>query len=313
MLPEVVSRVVQNSAPGTVGNTTRGLLKLADLPPADWIAQMKANVVVPVAAITLVLGLGGGYWYWTKTPQYSLVKLAEAVKNHDDAEFHQYFETRTVASNAITDLTTAELSQVGGPMLLRRFLGIAIIGALTPDMTGALTGSIDNYIARKPGQGGSDASAAGDTSGNQTTPGATGDPNARGSNAATGAAGDPNPGASDAAPAAADDASGSARHRGGFLRRAIKGILHEVVEAIKPPPLRDVLHQMGFSKENYRGHTDFQVEGKLCHVGLIFQAPDKTAPITVMLELENVDEHWRVVRISNMDELARNLNASSPS
>jgi hypothetical protein len=70
---------------------------------------------------------------------------------------------------------------------------------------------------------------------------------------------------------------------------------------------------MGFSKENYRGHTDFQVDGKICHVGLIFQAPDKTAPTTVMLELENVDEHWRVVRISNMDELARNLNASSPS
>jgi hypothetical protein len=40
-----------------------------------------------------------------------------------------------------------------------------------------------------------------------------------------------------------------------------------------------------------------------------FDPPGKPEVI-VMLELDNANDHWHVVRISNMDALARNLTAS---
>lgn len=90
------------------------------------------------------------------------------------------------------------------------------------------------------------------------------------------------------------------------LKQTLGRVIKRVGQALKPPSLKDVLSELGITKENYRGLTGFETKDELCHVGLRFQPPDK-AEIVVELELQKVESHWQVKRISNLDNLAKSL------
>lgn len=225
------------------------------------------RILLPLLLICALAG--GGYLFWTRTPQYSMLKLREAVNNHDVNSFQRYFDANNVAFSAVDELTAETLGGLGGPRLLRRFLGATLRGFFKPQMTEALARNIIEYVEKKPDE----ATAASKTAKAQPPQ---------------------------------DDETTEGR-----IERAVEGIVNKVVEAIRPPSLREVLNDMGLTKENYKGLTDFEVKDKLCHVGLVFQPPNKDK-ITVILELENLDDHWHVVRISNLGELSRILTESTP-
>lgn len=221
-----------------------------------------------IIAVLLVCGLAaGGYWFWTTTPQYSLKQLTDAVHQHNLSTFQTYCDVDSVSSNAVDDLSSDTLRQLGGRTTLHRFIGLTIIGFLKPEAKNAIANSICDYIGKKPA-----------------------DPNA---------------------PASSENQveeeepvmQSTAPRREGFFARAVEGIVNKVVEAIKPPTLREVLHDMGISKQNFRGLTNFEVKDSICHVGLKFQPPDKPE-LMVELELEKTGDHWRVVRLSNLGTLA---------
>lgn len=212
--------------------------------------------------VVLLLALAaGGYWYWTTTPQYSMQKLSESVKKHDSATFHEYFDVPSVSSNAVDDLLADRLHDAGGPGLLERFLGNAIIGIFKPELVQHLSNSINNYVA-KP-----------------VTPA-------------------PAPEQIESPPA---EAELSLKQEVG---RLFKRIGKRITEALKPPPLKEVLKDLGITKENYRGLTPFETNGDICHVGLRFQPPDKPE-LVVQVELHKIENHWRVEKFSNLDELAK--------
>lgn len=94
----------------------------------------------------LVLLGGGGWWYYATTPEYSLWQLSRAVKEHNEEGFRHYFDVRSVASNAVDDLLSEPVRNVGGVGLIERMLGAAAIGWLQPVVVSRLEGSIVNYV-----------------------------------------------------------------------------------------------------------------------------------------------------------------------
>jgi hypothetical protein len=236
------------------------------------------NFTKTMLSILLVCILAGaGYLYWSRTPQYSIMKLGEAVQHHDGDSFRKYCDVDSVAASAVSDLTSAGVSEVGGPRLLQRLLGIALTGFLKPQISDLLAKNIIDYVERTPEQG---SGSSGD-SGNASTAGKENAPSPEGSKT------------------------------GEKLERAVEGFVRDVVSAIKPPSLREVLKDLGLTRQNYKGLTDFEIKGQICHVGMIFQPPGQKN-ITVMLELENVENRWRLIRISNLGVLAGILSASAP-
>ncbi len=101
-----------------------------------------------VALLLACLLAGLGFWYWTRTPQYSMMKLTEAVHNHDGLSFRNYCDVNSVASNAVSDLSAEELRELGGPKLLRRIVGLTIIGIFKPQMTEMLSKNIIDYVEK---------------------------------------------------------------------------------------------------------------------------------------------------------------------
>ena len=225
------------------------------------------KALAPILIICILSA--GGYWYWTTTPPYSIMKLGEAVHNHDLTTFQQYFDINGVSSNAVNDLTAEAISEADGPRLLQRLLGVTIMGALKTQTTELLAKNISDYV-EKP--------TAGEAQNNSNI-----------------------------------------QKEGGLdlektdspLEKTVKSFVKKVVEAIKPPSLREVLSTTGLTKKNFRGTTAFETSGQVCQVGLLFQPPGQEN-IKVGLELENRDNHWHVIRISNLGALARILTASPP-
>lgn len=215
--------------------------------------------------IICVLG-AAGYWYWTTTPQYSMIKLSEAVRKHDGLAFRSYFDVDNVSSHAVDDLLSEGVREVGGAGLLQRIVGMTIARLFKPELASSLSKKIIDYVEKKPESNTEESSHSQHEEARSTV---------------------------------------EAQSQNGF-GRAVQGFVSKLVEAIKPPSLKEVLQEIGLTKQNYRGLTDFQVSGSLCHVGLKFQPPGKNE-IIVQLELENVDNHWKVVRFSNLDSIARSI------
>lgn len=220
-----------------------------------------------ILAFLLFLSLAGGaFWYWTTTPQYSMMKLAEAFHNHDLNSFRNYFDIDSVSSHATDDLMKEELREVGGRGLLQRFIGITIAKIFKPDLGQALSNKIVDFVQNPP-----DKSQDGQNTNTQNSK---------------------------------TDGTATSSGDSGEIGQAVEGLLKNIATALKPPSLREVLDDIGVNKENFKGLTSFEVSGTLCHVGLKFQPPGKSELI-VQLELENVDNHWKVIRFSNIDTVTK--------
>ena len=231
---------------------------------------MNAVRIVIILLLTCLLG-GGGYWYWTTTPQFSMKELSDSVRAHDPATFHQYVDVPSVATNAVDDLLSDSVREAGGSGLLERFLGNAIIGIFKPEIVQHLCNSINSYVEKPavPQTSTDTASTAGATS------------------------------------SAGEEADPPSLKQ--QLKQKLGHFLKRIGEALKPPSLKDVLTDLGITKQNYRGLTSFETKDQLCHVGLKFQPPEK-AEIIVELELQKVENHWQVKRVSNLANLAKSLS-----
>lgn len=230
-----------------------------------------------LAALVILLLAGGGFWYWTSTPQYSMLRLAEAVKNHDGPNFRRYFDIDSVSRHAVDDLMANSVQKIGGAGLLQRLVGITLGGLFKPELAQILGRNINDYVEKVPekkAESNADAASIKVESG----------------------------GASEGS----EQSLTVTAPRGG-IRKAIGGFFKQVVDAIRPPSMREVLQELGLKKENYRGLTPFETQGDICHVGLRFQPPGKEE-IQVQLELENTKDHWRVTRFSNLDAIARSVS-----
>ncbi|MBX9686507.1 MAG: hypothetical protein K2X27_07380 [Candidatus Obscuribacterales bacterium] len=229
-----------------------------------------------ITLLLLAVLCAGGFFFWTTTPQYSLMKLAESVRNHDISTFRNYFDLDGVSNHVIEDLSNEQIRSLGGDNLLQKLLGLAVTRLFKPELAQVLAKNISDYVEK------------------------TAQPENKSPLPADQSPVDDNRSASNENGTESNN-SGSSRIR---LGRAVRGFFKEVVDAIRPPSFREVLSQLGLRKENFRGLTPFQIDGKLCHVAMKFQEEGKKE-LLVEMEMENVDNHWRVIRFSNLDALAK--------
>lgn len=85
-----------------------------------------------IVALVLILAIaGGGFWYWTTTPQYSLEQLKDAVVEHNLSKFQMYFSTDQVADSMVKDLLASPLRKTLGGEYLERILSGGMVSEST--------------------------------------------------------------------------------------------------------------------------------------------------------------------------------------
>lgn len=87
-----------------------------------------------------------------------------------------------------------------------------------------------------------------------------------------------------------------------------KGLVEALTAMIKPPPLKEVLKEYGFTKANYRGLGGSDQSGDTAHVGLKFFNPKLNQNVEVQLELNNQTGHWQITRLSNLQSVLKTIS-----
>lgn len=279
------------------------------LKPACAKIYAKSEVVMRKLFLAVLLALliaGGGYWYWTTTPQYSMINLAESVRNHDLTKFRKFFDVESVSSHAVDDLSSASAQGIGGAGLLQRLAGRTLGGLLKPELTQSLANKITLYVA-----GDSQAAAPPQASDKPTDSQAldssvesSSEPDEVAISVNKGPEGQTSVNVPGIVSVSTSDKGSSVSIKSTGFKGMMRGFFHKLGEIVKFPSLKEVLHDMGLTKENYRGLTPFQTEGNISHVSLRFQPADREE-LQVELELQESDNHWRVVRFSNLATLSK--------
>lgn len=91
---------------------------------------MRFMTLVLVAAILV----GGGFWYWTTTPQYAIEEVKNAVKAHDRARFEKYVDTESLASGFVDDLVSRPITEMLGRGTAVKWLVSGMTGLFKPQM-----------------------------------------------------------------------------------------------------------------------------------------------------------------------------------
>jgi hypothetical protein len=205
-------------------------------------------VVLVLAAIA-----GGGYWFWTSTPQYAVQQASQAIRAHNIDAFHNWVDVQSVSSAAVEDVLAEPVRNVGGGGLLERVIGLGFLTVLRPTVVEKMRNRIDDAVAKT------------------------------GLEADTSAASQP---------------------------QQPRGLLGQLAQMIKPPSLTDTLREYGFTKANYRGLGETRSQDGSADVGLRFFIPRRQGEMQVHLSLMNVNGHWRIVRIANLQEIVRDVVGS---
>ena len=255
-----------------------------------------------MAILLALLIAGGAYWYWTGTPQYSMLRISEAVKTHDLEKFRAYFDVESVASHAVDDLGSSSAQDIGGPGLLARLVGRTLGGLLKPELSQVLAKKINNYVAGEP----KETPQAENSSSRTEESNSENDKDGVSLAIKTTNDGKTSVDVPGIVSVTTNQQGSSVSIKSNSIKGLVSGFLHKIGDLVKFPSLRELLQEVGLTKENYRGLTAFQTDGKFSHVSLRFQPTDQPE-LQVELELLESDHRWRVVRFSNLVELSKTV------
>ncbi len=87
-----------------------------------------------------------GYWYWTTTPQYSVLQLRKSIKEHDLNSFRKYADVDTVASRMVDDLLTKPVQRALGPGIVGELLGFGLGVFVKPLLVDSMKHKITDYV-----------------------------------------------------------------------------------------------------------------------------------------------------------------------
>jgi hypothetical protein len=96
--------------------------------------------------VVIVIAAAAGWWYWTTTPQYSVLKIHDAVKSHDLASFQKYVDVDSVASHMVDDLLTKPVQNALGPGIVGQLLGFGIGMLVKPMLVASMKQEITDYV-----------------------------------------------------------------------------------------------------------------------------------------------------------------------
>lgn len=99
--------------------------------------------LLAVAAAIIVLGcafLGGVYWKWTRSPEYSLYEARRAIEEHDVARFEKHVDLDSVLGRLVDDVLAVSMGDAPteGPEALGAGLASGLIQAMKPALVSAV-------------------------------------------------------------------------------------------------------------------------------------------------------------------------------
>jgi hypothetical protein len=109
-------------------------------------------------SVLLAIVLGLGYWYWTSTPEFAVLQVRDAIRDHDLKKFSHYVDSESVASNLVDDLLTKPMQQSFGSGVVGKVLATGIVGFFKQNLVKSMEQQIDRFV--ETGDSGASVSAA---------------------------------------------------------------------------------------------------------------------------------------------------------
>ena len=88
-----------------------------------------------------------------------------------------------------------------------------------------------------------------------------------------------------------------------------RSLVGELVAIVKPPSLREIFHDYGLTRKNFKGFRQTQQSDNDAHVVLDFNSPRTGGMVNVDLQLSKDSGHWQVVRVANLQDLVAKMPA----
>jgi len=95
----------------------------------------KKIIFVGIGAIVLLGVIGGGYYWWTGTPEYSISQIKKAIETHNPELGLKYIDTDAIFENLWTDMKTElmkEIEEAEGFEAFGMMLGIQLAESMKP-------------------------------------------------------------------------------------------------------------------------------------------------------------------------------------
>ncbi|MDR3613169.1 MAG: hypothetical protein P4L53_06365 [Candidatus Obscuribacterales bacterium] len=97
--------------------------------------------------LVICLSVGGAYWYWTTTPQYSIEQVKVAVKAHDLPKFREYFDVDSVSDRMVDDFLSPPMQQLGPHnSLLAGIVQGLVDGLVKPTLTPVVKEEVEQFV-----------------------------------------------------------------------------------------------------------------------------------------------------------------------
>ena len=219
------------------------------------------------AIVFIAFVVGGAYFYWTTTPQYSIEQVKVAVKSHDLVKFEKYFDVNSVSAQMVDDFLTQPMQQIAGGSSLANILVTGIVGFFKPNLAAVVKNEIEDFVV----------------SGRFSR-------------------------ANHTLPESSDESSVSGS----------QVVVTDQASEGKPPgrmTLTNFDKRFGFRKHAFKTIRYCNIDGDVASAELIFHNEIYNADLPLDLQLQKIENHWRIIRLTNfpafVSEIAH-LQTTSP-
>jgi hypothetical protein len=291
------------------------------------MSRIQIRIVIFLAASIVVLA--GAYLYWTTTPLFAFQESALAVRDHDLEKFQKYIDCEKLIDGAMNDVLIHPIETMPGLSEIGRRVAVAAIGVLVTPAERTLLRKIEKHVS-----GSLDFSVLPREQNMATQKSAT-------------TAGPyytdvplpvreaPNP-----YMLASYNTSGDLGNVLSVTRQEVTGefeklrkIAYERMEnyASSHPQgivgrmfimardpqhanMSGMLSEYGLDRKNFKGlaycNTADDGTGENCKTGFKFLSPKVNHEVVLEVELKKSAGNWRVVRLSNIEQLIENVDPS---
>lgn len=105
-------------------------------------SSKKIYKIIGLIVLLILAGCAFYFFYWIKTPQYSLKLIQESVQNHDVVSFEKHVDTEALCTQAVDGFLAQEISNndMNNPFVL------GIVQTVKPAIVNSLKDGVINYV-----------------------------------------------------------------------------------------------------------------------------------------------------------------------
>jgi hypothetical protein len=89
---------------------------------------------------------GGGYWYWTTTPQYSLLQVRNAFKNHDIVLFNKLVDLDAVSGDIVDFVVSKPVGALSDLGPVGKIFGFGLVSFVKPQIVESVKKQVTDVV-----------------------------------------------------------------------------------------------------------------------------------------------------------------------